>query len=70
MDNDEQKPNIKPKEICSIRIAFPIDSDDQAIEYKKKIGDVLSPISNVQIQFSIMSVPTRMPGSPDVPQIR
>ncbi|GAI67948.1 unnamed protein product [marine sediment metagenome] len=67
MDNDEKKPDTKPKEICSIRIAFPIDSDEQAIEYKKKIGDVLSPISNVQIQFSIMSVPTRRP---DESQIR
>jgi len=53
MDETEQKP--EPKEICSIRIAFPVETDEQAIEYKKKIGDVLADIPNVQIHFSLMS---------------
>jgi len=43
-----------PKEICSIRIMFPVESDIQAIEYKRKISDVLSEIPDAQIQFSLM----------------
>jgi len=43
------------QEICSIRIMFPVQSDEQAIEYKKKITAILSEIPDVQIQFSLMS---------------
>ncbi|GAH68189.1 unnamed protein product, partial [marine sediment metagenome] len=32
------------KEVCSIRIMFPIDTDEQAIDYKKKITAMLSEI--------------------------
>lgn len=53
MDETEQK--TPPKEICTIRIIFAVETDEQAIEYKKKIGDVLADIPNVQIQFSLMS---------------
>ena len=49
------------KEICQIRIMFPVTSDEQAIEYKKKIADILSEIPDAQIQFSIMSTPTSGP---------
>lgn len=48
MDKDKQ-------EICSIRIMFPVESDEQAIEYKKKIAALLAEIPDAQIQFSIMS---------------
>ena len=47
------------KELCSIRIMFPTESDEQAIAYKKKISSLLSEISDVQIQFSLMSVPPK-----------
>ena len=46
----------EPKqEICQIRIIFPVDSDEQAIDYKKKIAAILSEISEATIQFSLMS---------------
>lgn len=48
----------KPVEMCTIRVAFPVESDEQAIEYKKKIADVLAPIPDAQIQFGLMSLPT------------
>lgn len=52
------------KEICTIRIMFPVTSDEQAIEYKKKIGEVLAEIPDAQIQFSLMTPPGGMsPGS-------
>ena len=45
------------REVCSIRIMFPVESDEQAIDYKKKISDILGGIPDAQIQFSIMSLP-------------
>ena len=53
MTNTKQK--TTDSEICSIRIVFPVDSDEQAIEYKKKIAEVLSEIPDAQINFSLMS---------------
>lgn len=49
------------QEICSIRIMFPVDTDEQAIEYKKKIAGLLAEISEAQIQFSLMTNPTPPP---------
>lgn len=49
------------KEICSIRIMFPVESDEQAIEYKKKITSLLVEIPTAQIQFSLMQPPSTPP---------
>ncbi|GAI70890.1 unnamed protein product [marine sediment metagenome] len=46
------------KELCTIRIMFPVESDEKAIEYKRKIAEVLSEIPDAQIQFSLMSPPS------------
>ena len=48
-------------EVCSIRIMFPVTSDEDAIACKKKIQEALGDKSDVNIQFSIMSSPTRAP---------
>ncbi|GAI75664.1 unnamed protein product, partial [marine sediment metagenome] len=40
------------KEICTIRIMFPVESDEKAIEYKRKIAGILSEIPDAQIQFA------------------
>lgn len=49
------------KQICSIRIMFPAESDEQAIEYKKKITELLSEIPESNIQFGLMTDPSRNP---------
>lgn len=49
------------QQICSIRIVFPAESDEQAIEYKKKISALLSEIPDAQMQFSLMDTSTRPP---------
>ena len=54
MDNDKN-------ELCTIRIMFPVESDEKAIEYKRKIAAILSEIPDAQIQFSIMSGRPSMP---------
>ena len=57
MEN-ENKPQTQTQ-VCSIRIGFPVETDEQAIEYKKKISEVLAPIPNARIDFSLMSVPIK-----------
>ena len=49
------------QEVCSIRIIFPVVSDEAAIEYKKKIAEVLAGIADAQIQFSLGTMPVGMP---------
>lgn len=51
----------EPKpEVCTIRIMFPVDSDEQAIDCKRKIAAILSNISEAQVQFSLMTVPSKV----------
>lgn len=59
MDGENKTP--QPTQVCSIRIGFPVDSDEQAIGYKKKIAEVLSDIPNARIEFSLMAIPAGIP---------
>lgn len=52
------------KQVCSIRIMFPVVSDEQAIELKKKIAELLTAIPEANIQFSIASIPGMPPYGP------
>lgn len=46
------------QELCTMRIMFPVESDEQAIGVKKKIKECLKDIPNSHIQFSLMpSIP-------------
>jgi len=57
----EPNSKITDSEICTMRIMFPVTSDEQAIEYKKKINALLSEIPDASLQFSLMPVPIRPP---------
>lgn len=59
MDDKDIQPVIQPQQVCSIRIGFQVDTDEQAVEYKKKISAVLSDVPNAQIQFSLMTIPVK-----------
>jgi len=48
------------QQVCSIRIMFPVTSDEQAIEYKKKITDLLVEIPEASIQFGLMNSPNKV----------
>jgi len=53
---NENQTTIPPnQEICTIRIVFPVESDEQAIDFKKKISTLLKDIPDSGIQFAIMS---------------
>jgi len=50
-----EKPTTTGSEICTIKILFPVGSDEQALDSKKKIQEILSGIDDVQIDFRLMS---------------
>lgn len=49
------------KELCTIRILFPVDSDTEAIEVKAKIKEVLADNPDAQLHFALMPVTGKMP---------
>lgn len=70
MSNGNEPTTSPPqhKEVCSIRVIFPITSDEQAIAYKKQISDILCDIPEAHIEFSIRPLPTAPPMG--VPSLR
>lgn len=55
MTMTEPKPKQTDSETCTIRILFSVESDEQAIEYKHKIQEVLSDIPDANMQFALMN---------------
>lgn len=49
------------KQVCNIRILFPVDTDEQAIEYKKKITALLVEIPEANITFGLSTMPMGLP---------
>lgn len=45
------------QEICRMTIMFPIDTDEQAIQYKKEIMAVLADRPDAGIDFRITTMP-------------
>ena len=56
----EPEHTIEMQEICTMQIAFPVDSDEQAISYKKKINEILSDIPQARIEFALTPMPKRI----------
>ncbi len=52
----------QPKQgVCTIRIMFPVISDEQAIGFKKQIDQILKDAPDAQIQFGLSTVPLNSP---------
>ncbi|GAI56331.1 unnamed protein product, partial [marine sediment metagenome] len=47
------------KEVCTLRIMFPVESDERAIEIKKAIEGLLAEIPEAQVHFAIAPIPPR-----------
>ncbi len=62
---DEKTPK-QPMQVCSIRIGFPIESDDQALAYKKELNGVFANLPAARIEFSLLTIPA---GSQNVPPL-
>jgi len=56
---NEAEEKTPPKEVCSIRIVFPVETDDEAIKYKKAITDILVDIPSAFISFTISTAPDK-----------
>jgi len=54
MDDNEQK--LPPKQVCTMRIIFPVESDEQAIALKKKINEALSDLPEAGIDFALSNM--------------
>lgn len=53
-------------QLCHIRIMFPVNSDEQAIEYKKKIAEALSELTEKHIDFSLTAMPPTKANAPSL----
>ena len=54
MPDEEEKPS--KVQVCTLNIAFPVDSDDKAIEIKKKVSAVIADLPKVMVDFNIRDV--------------
>lgn len=63
---EQEQPVSKPQQICTIRIMFPVDTDDDAIVFKKKFGAVVSEIRDAHVEFTLRTVPMRRADGPPV----
>lgn len=53
---ETQQTEKSKQEVCSIRIMFPVASDEQAIEYKKKIAALLVEIPEAVLDFRLSNI--------------
>jgi len=61
-----ERENPQPTQVCSIRIGFPVISDEQAIEYKSKLNVILADIPDARIEFSLVTIPKGIPNGPQI----
>jgi len=54
-------PTTEKPEICTLTIAFPVTSDDEAIDVKKRVGLLLEDKPDVMIDFRIRRMPKHGP---------
>lgn len=59
MSEQNEQPISPPqlKEVCSMRIVFPIVSDEQALDIRKGVKVLLQDIPDAQVHFSIIPSP-------------
>lgn len=56
--------NVSPiQQVCIIKIVFPVGSDDEAIDVKKRIGEAMKDMPDAQINFNLISGRPPMPGT-------
>lgn len=57
----EPTDNNTVKEVCTIRIVFPVKSDEQALSVKASISALLADIPEAQLHFGLMPMPSNIP---------
>lgn len=59
MENREPE---KQPQVCIIKVVFPAESDDAALDIKKKIGVIVEDTPGVQINFNLLAGHIPTPG--------
>ena len=54
--NEVPQKQAPKQEVCTIRIMFPVTSDEHALDIKTKVAALLSDIEQVRSEFSISSM--------------
>jgi len=54
--------SIPNKQICSIRIMFQVETDEQAVALKSKINAIVSDIEGVRFEFTLVPAPQNPKG--------
>lgn len=49
------------KQLCTLRIVFPVESDEKAIYFKQKVTAALVEIEDAQITFGLINAPSAPP---------
>ena len=47
------------RQVCTITIVFPVESDEQAVTVKQQLSAVTATLADVHTDFRIMTVPVR-----------
>ena len=53
----ESNGKIQLKQVCSISITFPIETDDAALVIKKKIDEAMKETTDARVDFRIIKMP-------------
>ena len=48
------------KQLCNITIMFPVKNDEEGVEVKKKIAVIVADMTNVRLNFTLTSLPSKM----------
>lgn len=57
MDSEKENGAMLDKQLCTITVNVVVDSDEQAIEYKKRVTSAFADSPDVQINFGLHNAP-------------
>jgi len=57
-ENEQATPQ---KQICTIRILLIVASDEEALQYKKKVTEIFGSNPDAQVTFGLANNPPKMP---------
>ena len=58
---DETTPAPPQKQICTIRILLVVDSDEEGLQYKKKVTEIFGSNPDAHVTFGLANNPPKKP---------
>ena len=59
MSNENESKSIVKQQLCTITVNTVVESDEQGIEYKKRVSDAFLDNPEVVINFGLQNAPIR-----------